>query len=287
MEQSKEKSRRWTKGRILAVALPVCLAVVAAAVILPLTLGKKDEAKDETAGGEAAGYEDILAAYEEISQEAEAATAEMEDLESEEAVSDPEAYEQELEEALTAYEELYEDTDEALQELDELATEYDEVYQEYEELYEYINDYYAELLSYANEALSQVEYLQSMLPTLDELQQLESLAERLANLPASGQAGALSSQMAEKLGAVLTQLENPDIADEMATYGSWLQPLAQELKSLSQQLSQGSASAMAEQLLGAVAQAEQELSAAINALVSGYTSALSQLEAAIQSVPKQ
>lgn len=66
--------------------------------------------------------------------------------------------------------------------------------------------------------------------------------------------------------------------------------LAQELESISQQMSQSLASgnraayeAQLDQITAAITQAQQQLAASADSLVAGYTSMLSQLEAAIQS----
>ncbi|MEW6554620.1 MAG: hypothetical protein AB1384_10075 [Actinomycetota bacterium] len=209
------KERTWTTGRILAVVIPVCVAVIATVVTLALVLGDgggKEEASGDTAGaGEMTdAEEEMIETYEEIKQDADAAVAEMEDLESQEAASDPDAYEQELEEALTAYDQL-------LADLDEAANAAIEVSEDYEELYAYINDYYEYLYGLTEQAVSEMENLLALVPTMQELEQAEGPVERLENLPA------------------------------------------------------------------AITQAQQQLASSIKSLVSGYASALAQIEANVEA----
>ncbi len=46
---ARTRRRVWGTGKVLAVVVPVCIAIIAAAVVLAVTLGKSDE------GGGSAG----------------------------------------------------------------------------------------------------------------------------------------------------------------------------------------------------------------------------------------
>ena len=123
----------------------------------------------------------------------------MENLESEEASYDSEAYEQGLEEGLAAYEEV-------LADLDEVANTAIEVSEDYEELYAYIYDYYDCLYSLTEQAVGEIEYLMSLVPTPEDIQQIENQVERLENISASGQLNQLSSQLTQAAQKVLSSL---------------------------------------------------------------------------------
>ena len=273
----------WTRGRILAVVIPACVVIVAVAVILVVVLGGDDTSNDAAGPGESASEEEMIETYEEVKEQADAAAAEMEDLSSEEATSDPEVYEQELEEALAAYEEL------ALL-VEEAANMAIEVSEDYAELYAYIFEYYDYLFTLTEEAVGEIEYLMSLLPALEDIQQMQDIVERLENLPAGGQFGELSSQLTQFSQKALDKLEGIQVPEEMGAYGSAMESLTQELDSLTQQMAQslqagnsaGFAS-LADEMEAAITQTQQQLSSTVSSLASGYASMLSQLEAAIQS----
>ena len=275
MEERNAKG--WTTGKILAVVIPICIVVIAAAVTLFLVLGQNDP------GEEKAGEEEMIETYEEIKQEADTAIAEMEDLESEEATSDPEIYEQQLEEALTVYGQLMAD-------LEEATNAAVEVSEDYEELYTYIYEYYDYLYDLTEQAAGEIEYLLSLVPTLEEIQQMEQLVERLEQLPATGQYGELSTQLDQAVQKALSNLEGVTVPDTMSSYGSGVESLARQLDSMVQQMSQALASgnktafsSLADQMSAAISQTQQQLTSTMNSLVSGYTSIFTQLEASIQS----
>lgn len=133
-------------------------------------------------GGEKAGsseetsHEEVTQTYEQVKQQADNAVEEMEDHSMEEAVSDPETYEQELQEAEEAFNELYQDLEEASEYLLELG-------EEYAELYDYIWDYYEYLYGLTEEAVEEIDYLLSIVPSLEQVQELENLLLRLESLP--------------------------------------------------------------------------------------------------------
>jgi chromosome segregation ATPase len=284
----KHSGKGWTTGKILALVIPICLVVAGVAVALILVLGKSNS--DKSGGEETAANEEIVDTYDEISRQAEEAVAQMKDLESQEAASDPQAYEQEMEEAESAFEELAAVSEEAANTIIEVSEDYGELYPEYEDLYTYISDYYAYLEQLTGQAVSQIDYLQSLLPTLEEIQQMEALVGRLENMPATGQFGELSHQLTERAQKALSELEGTQAPESLNTYGSDMESLAKELDSLTQQMSQALSSgnkpafsSLAAQMNAAVSQADHQLSATISSLLSGYMSTLSQLEASVQS----
>ena len=102
----------------------------------------------------------------------------MEDLECEEALSDSDVYQQELEEAEAEFEELALLLEEALVYAIEVTEDYEELYRDYAELYAYIYEYYAYLEELTYEALSQIDYLMTLLPSLEEIEQLQEMVQQ-------------------------------------------------------------------------------------------------------------
>ncbi len=277
-----ERQGGWTAKKTLAVVIPVCMAIAAVAVALVLTLGGKDDSGG-TEKKDTASEEMMLETYEQIKQEAEKAVSEMDDLESEEAASDPDVYAQELEEAEAAYEQLYNDLEEA--------TSYAvEVTEEYAELYEYIYEYYDYLYDMTEQATQEIDYLLSLVPTMEEIEQMQQQAERLKNLPAGGKYQEILAQLQRNAQKALSSLEGKQPPSGLGVYGEEMNELAEELESISQQMAKSLASgdkaaygAQLEEMSAAIAQAQQQLMAGVDSLVSGYASMLSQLEASIQS----
>ncbi len=277
---AEKKGKRWSTARVLAIVIPVCLAV-AVAVVLILVLGNGEA--PEKGSGDAMSQEEMLEAYEAIRKEAEEAMAEMEDLASEEAASDPETYEQELEEAEDAYKELYQD-------LEEVTSYVVEVAEDYEELYGYIYDYYDYLYELTEQAVEEIDYLLSLVPTLDEMQGMEVLLERLESLPKGGKYGELPSQLSQYAQRALSGMASAQPPSGTEAYGKEMEALAQELASLAQELAQSISSgdqaafsALAGEMNAAIAQVQHQLCAGVDSLLGSYASALTQLEAAIES----
>ncbi len=276
------KREGWTAKKTLAVMVPACAVTAALAVTLVLVLGGRDGGQ-ENAAEVTSGEEEMLDSYEQIKQEAEAAVSEMQDLESEEATSDPDVCARELEEAREAWEQLYADLEEA--------TSYAiEVTGEYAELYEYIYDYYDYLYDLTEEAVQQIDYLLSLVPTMEEIEQIRQQAEHLKNLPSGGKYEEIMEQIQRNARKVLSSLENKQPPPGTDAYGREMSDLARELESVSRQMADSLASgnrdaynSQLEQMNGAIAQARQQLAASIDSLVAGYASMLSQLEASVQS----
>ena len=277
----KESGTGWTKGKMLALVIPICLALAAVAVTMTLALGGGEE-PDESGG--TVNEEEMVEAYEEIKEEAEAALGEMEDIASDEAATDPEVYEQELEEAMTLYKQL-------LADLEDAAEAVVEVSDEYEELYAYIYEYYDYLYDITGQALDELEYLLSLVPTMQELQQLDGLLDKMEKLPAGGRNADLGDQVDQAVQKAVSNLEKATAPEALSPYDSEMQSLAQQLDSLAGQIKQGLAggsgenpSSLADQMSAAVTATQQQLSATVDSLVSGYTSLLSQLEASVESL---
>jgi predicted PurR-regulated permease PerM len=271
----------WTAGKIAAVAVSTSLVVAVLAVTMIMVIGGIGGQKSGMDG--TIGEEEMVEAYEEIKQDAETAMDEMEDLTSEEATSDPEVYEQQLEETLTVYNQLLADLEEAIEAVIEVS-------EDYEELYAYIYEYYDYLYALTEQAAGEIEYLLSLVPTMQEIQQMEQIVERLGQLPAAGQYGELSTQLDQAVQKALSNLEGVTTSDTLSSYGSSMESLARQLDSLSQQMNQYLASgnkaafnSLADQMNATVISMQQQLSSAITSLSSSYTSMLSQLEASIQS----
>lgn len=58
--------------------------------------------------------------------------------------------------------------------------------EEYAELYEYIYDYYDYLYDLTDQAVQEIDYFLSLVPTMEEIEQMQQQAERLINLPSGG-----------------------------------------------------------------------------------------------------
>lgn len=279
----------WSKERVLAVVIPVCVAVAAVAVILVVALGR-----DEGGGSQAApaGQEELMDQYEQVKLEAEGAVEQMEDLGVQEAAGDAEAYGQELEEAYDAMEQLYQDLEEAAQATEEAADEVAETSESYQELYEEMLAYYDYLQKMCGQAVAQLEYLRSVAASLGELQQLEGVAEKLEKLPAAGaQAGELSTQLTNKaVGAVLAYQGSKPAPGSLDQLSSEFSSLTSQIEALAQQMSRSlssgdkqSFSYYAGQLTAGLAALEQQLAAEMAAAAQVFASQLSSLTSAVNS----
>lgn len=273
-----EKKGKWTRGKVLAVVLPLCAVVIglAAALVLILTGGESGETSKPE--------EKLVQDYEKVKEEADAALDEMEDLQSEEVVSDPEAYEQELQEALQAFESLMEDLDEAAEAAVEVA-------EEYEELYSYIYEYYDYLYRLTEEAVDQIEYLLSLAPSLQQMEQVDELLKRMENLPRGSQWDQLLKQVSTRSQNALEELEN--LQAQAAPGGAGMEELSQltqqadavlEQLVSSAQEGQAGLKSLADQLASTLAEIEQQAASAVSSAVSAFSSTLSQMEQAIQSL---
>src|SRR4030042_1543372 len=218
---SSGNGKRWTTGKMLAIVIPICVVVAAVAVTLVLVLGKNDQNQNS----QAASNEEILQAYEDISKQAQEAMASMQQLESQDPTSDPQVYEEQVLETQTEFEELTILVEEAANSVIEVSEDYAELYAEYEELYNYIVDYYAYVDQFTQEAISQLQYLESIVPTLEEMQQLEELTNRLKNLPATGQSGELASKLSQRSQKALAHLKTTTPPSSMGSYSNRMQSL--------------------------------------------------------------
>jgi len=141
------------------------------------------------------------------------------------------------------------------------------------------------------QAVGEIEYLMTLLPTIEEFQQMEEIVGRLANLPAAGQYGELNSPLNQALQKAASGLEGSDAPDTMSAYSGEMAALSQELDSTAQQMSQALTSgnkaafaSLADQMSVAIGQTQQQLAMTMSSLVSGYNAVLSELEASIESV---
>lgn len=296
----KERSGRWSAGKVLAVVIPICLVVAAVAVTLVLVLGKTKTA--ENGSSSAPSQEGIVKTYDELNKQAEAAVAELEKLASQEALAaasstSPEptatsltAYQQELAALNQTFAQLAADVSEAAAAVEQAAASVETASsavtttaQEYQQLYAQISAYYAYLEQLTNQAVSQLQYLQSTVPALQDIQQVQTLVQGMSNTPPlPARRAELQSQLSARAQGVLSRLQTNQPPQTMGQYGTTLQSLAGQVNGIAQQAGQALASgnkasidALAEQMNAAVDQAERQLSADLGSAFSGYSSQLS------------
>ncbi len=176
----------WSKGKVLAVVIPLCLLLAGGAVAAILIIGK-----DSGDGGASA---EIISTYEEISKQAEAAMEEMDDLGEAALVED---YEQQLAEAEAALNAMVADVDAAAAAVEEAASSVEETSEEYEALYMQIEAYYAYLESLYAQAIEEVAYLQSIVPALEELQDVEDSLNAIQRNPGGTRSDQTTQLLAE------------------------------------------------------------------------------------------
>ena len=204
----------WSRGKTLAVVIPLCVVIIAGVVALVLVLGKGDSGK-EPDGRTEVSQEELVKTYEELNKAAQEAVAGLEKL-AEQAVltedaaaettgSSTAAYEQELEQLNATFSELEQDAAEASAAVVEASGEVSETASEYQELYDELSAYYAYLEQLTQQAVGQVEYLQSVAPCLQDVEQYKELVNRLSGATPLVQRE-LSDQLTAKSQAAISRL---------------------------------------------------------------------------------
>ena len=286
----------WSTRKILALVIPICVVVIAAAVILVLVLGNSDSKKSGSTG-KPASEEEIANQYEQIKKDAEAAVKQLEQLEAQQAQQDSAALQQQVEQANTEITQLEQDTAEALAAVEQASAEVSsaagtttEVALEYEAFLKELEAYYAYVEGLTQQAVAQVEYLKSVAPTLQDIQQWQQLAARLGKAPTPALQRQLSGQLTGRAQQALYGLQSSTATapDSLKGYGDSIQALTGQLGGISQQMSQALSSrnkasfdALSNQMTAAIDQAQQQLTGAFDSFNSGLSSAASKVDAAM------
>ena len=271
----------WSTGKILAVVIPICVVVVAVTITLVLVVGNSDSS-----------HEEILETYQKIDHEAQEALKVVEQAEVAPATS--ESYQEDLQEAYNEVEALLKEMEEAVIAVEEAANSVDETAQQYMELYQEIESYYAYLEGLASEALSQIEYLRSIAPALEDLEEFANLVQRIEDAPAILQKRELSSRLNDNAQAMLDDLQGTTAPESMGNYGQGLQSLTDQVNGVSQQMTQTlrsgngkTFSAQASQLNSSISQVQQQLTADLSTAVSNMSAGLSQKAQSVNSLVPQ
>lgn len=182
MTARKESGSGWSTGKILAVVIPVCLVVAAVAVTLILVLGKGKGTSTTvtTPTGKTPTQEEVIASYDAIKQEADAAVKQLQELESQEAMADYTAYQQE---------------GQANAEIAQLAT-----------------DVEAASVAATQAAAEQVQYIQSTLPTLQEVDQMKSNVAEIQQAPTGARQRQLAAGLSTRATGITSRLSGAKAA---------------------------------------------------------------------------
>jgi chromosome segregation ATPase len=271
----------WSTGKILAVVIPICVVVAAVTITLVLVLGGSDSS-----------HEEILETYQKIDQEAQEALKEVEQAQA--APTTSETYQEDLQLAYDEVEALLTEMGEAITAVEEAATSVDETAQQYMELYQEIESYYAYLEGLVNEALSQIEYLQSIAPALEDLEEFTTLVQRIENAPAILQKRELSSRLNGEAQAMLGDLQGKTAPESLSGFSQDMQSLADSVDSTARQMTQTlqsgngeTFSAQASQLNSSISQVQQQLTADLSAAISNMSTGLSQKAQSVDSLMPQ
>lgn len=291
-----ENGSGWGAKKVLALLIPVCVVVIAVTVILVLFLGNSDTKKSGSTGKPAA-EEEITGQYEQIKQDANAAVKHLEQLETQQAQQDSAAYQQQIEQANAEIEQLEQDAAEALTAVEQASAEVSsasgtatEVALEYEAFLKELEAYYAYVEGLTQQAVAQVEYLKSVAPTIQDVQQWQQLAARLGKAPTPALQRQLSGQLTGRAQQALSGLQSSTTTapDSLKGYGDSIQALTGQLGGISEQMSQALASgnkasfdALSNQMTAAMDQAQQQLTGAFDSFSSGLSSAASKVDAAM------
>lgn len=291
-----ENGSGWSARKILAVVIPVCVLVIAVTVIGVLVLGNGDSEKSGPTG-KPATEEEIAGQYEQIKTDADAAVKQLEQLETQQTQQDAAAYQQQIEQAGAEMAQLEKDTAEALAAAGQASTEVSsaagtatEVALEYEAFLKELEAYYAYVEGLTQQAVTQVEYLKSVAPTMQDVQQWQHLATRLGEAPTPALQRQLSGQLTGRAQQALSSHQSltTTAPDSLKGYGDSVQALTGQLGGISEQMSRALASgnkasfdALSNQMTAALDQAQLQLAGAFDSFSSGLSSAASKVDAAM------
>jgi len=291
-------------GKILAVVIPICVVVVTVAVTLILVLGKgSGTSKGTTPSAQVPTEEQVADTYDQIKQETNAAVKEITDLTSQQAMEDATAYQQEVQQADESLTQLASDVssasasvEAAASEVSTAATEVTQTQQEYQAFLTEIESYYAYVEDLTRQAVEQVAYVKSALPTLQQVDQLQAGATELAGSPAPARQRQLTSLLSSRASGLAAQLKSLKTAPaSLSQFGVSLQSLTGQLGSLSQQMSQALASgnaaafnSLSQQMNASVSGTLGQLSSGLQSSINGFSSQLGTLSQKVDaSIPKK
>jgi len=285
---SSKGGQGWSRGKILAVVIPLCVVIIGGVVALVLVLGRSDSGKAPDGGSEVS-REELIRTYEELNREAEEAIAELERVAaeavlSEDAASEPgtsaTTYEQELEQLNATFSELEQEVADASAAVVDASGEVSETANEYQELCDELTAYYEYLEQLAAQAVSQVEYLQSVAPCLEDIEQYRELVNRLAGATPVVQRE-LSDQLTSRSQAAMSRLGGVTAPASMQGLSAGMNELSGQMdayaKQVSSALASGNAAALntlSNEIGSALAQTQQQLVSELNATFKGFSSQL-------------
>ncbi len=275
--------RKWSRGKVLAVVIPLVLVLAggSAAVILILSRDKK----------ESGSQDEITQDYQDISTQNDALMAELQALETQQAMQSA-GYEQELADANDSLDQMEADVSEAAAQVEQAAADVSETNAEYQALYDSLLAYYAYLEQMLAQAEAQVQYLQAVAPTLSDMQQLQALSDRMSKLPpGAAQQNELMNQLSGTIAAMAGRASTAEPPASLAQSGEAVQSLTGELQSLAGQMAGALAAgnpqsldALAGQIGNAISGVQAQLANQINGLLSSFISQLDSMQEQITTL---
>ncbi len=258
---------------IIAAVLVVAVGVSVAILLMTRNGGE--------GGGKASAPEDVekmIQQYEEMKRLAEQAFNEMQDLESEQAVEDAQTYANEIEEAYEDIEELYDELDEVVQETEDAVDELSGYYEEYEALYNEMLSFYMQLEKMCEQGKSVLAYLESLVPLLKDMQQLESMAGKVLKAPAAIQQGEAMQEIVERSAGIaeLTKITVP-APQTMAGFQEGMQAYSSEIQSITGQMVEALASGNRQAAAGLIDQLNRSISGIQSQLTAAVASSLNEI----------
>ncbi len=271
------------------IAAVLAVAVGASVAILLMTKGGGG------GGGNANVPEDVekmIRQYQEMKELAEQAFNEMQDLESEQAVEDAQTYAKEVEEAYEDIETLYSELDEVAKETEAAVDEMSGYYEEYEALYNEMLSFYMQLEKMCEQALGQLAYLDSLVPLLTDMQQLESLAGKVLKAPDAARQGEVVKEIMERSGGMAGHSKaTMPVPQAMAGFQEGIQGYSSEIQSIARQMmevlasgNRQAAAGMIEQLSSSISGMQSQLTAAVDSCLSEILSQLNGISAGVESL---
>ncbi len=275
----------WSTGKILAVVIPLVVLVIAGVVVGVVVLGRKKSSNQDA----------VVKQYDEMKKQSEAALAELAKIAnatatmaSSSAPTDTSTgatsttYEEELTALDSTLTTLEQDVSEAATAVEQAAGDVSETSEEYQQLYDEILAYYQYVEQLLKQAETQVAYLQSVAPTLADMQAYQDLLTKIQAAPPRAQQE-LSGQLSARVEGARSRLQNLSVPESLNQYNQQLQGFTDQLNGLSQQMTQAigagntaAFSQLSSQFTSVLNQTQQQLSQSLNSVVSGLTSGLSQ-----------
>ena len=305
----------WSKGKIATVVVIVCLVLAAGAVGGILIFGKKSSKKTTTTRQETPTRADVIKTYQEISKQADEAMSSMEKVAEQDALSSSapvspsgsggepstaNSYQQELDQINEMFTQLEQDVSEssaavivaansnagavssASGEVSSAAGALSDTAAQYQQLYAQISAYYVYVEQLAQEALGQVKYLQSLIPSFQEMEQYQKLVTRIETAPPAVQRQ-LSGRLSHRAQAAMAKLNANPAPQSLASHAAGVQSIAQMMNGMTGQIEQalgtGNKQALSDlsaRLNNTIAETQINLAAGLTNNVTGLSAGLIQ-----------